>query len=197
LKESFDITSQGYTENDIWQLLKKGSLESLSLLVYRYYDDLFRYGCGLCEKVTLVEDLIQDLFCDLWQKRANLGDVSLVKPYLFISLRRRIFRQLKSERKVTGFDNSSTEFNFEVEFSPEDLMIKKQDKEKLSVLVNSYMNQLSPRQKEAIYLRFYENLSYDEIAKVMNITVPYLYLLIHKSVGKMRKMLFDHGVKGL
>lgn len=192
-----DNISQGYTENDIWQLLKAGKQEALSLLVYRYYDDLFRYGCGLCEKITLVEDVIQDLFCDLWQKRAGLGDVSLIKPYLFISLRRRIFRKLKAERNITAFDGDKAEFNFDVEFSPEDLMIKKQDKEKLGVIINSYMNQLSSRQREAIYLRFYENLGYQAISQIMNITVPYLYLLIHKSVGKMRKMLLEQGVTGL
>ncbi len=181
--------SQSYTEKDLWQLLKEGDQKALSLLVYCYYDDLIRYGCGISSKVTLVEDVIQDLFCELWQKRVNLGNVSFIKPYLFTSLRRRILRQLKKDRKIEQLSHEDIEFQFDVEFSPEDLIIKKQDKEKLAGLINSYIGQLSNRQKEAIYLRFYENLSYEAISEVMNITVPYLYLLIHKSVGKMREMM--------
>ncbi len=181
-----------YTDNGILCLLKKDSEEALSLLVYRYYDDLFRYGSGLCEKVTLVEDVIQDLFCELWQKRGRLENIEHIKPYLFTSLRNRIFRQLKQDKRTVGVPEI-IEFNFDVDFSPEDLMIKKQDREETALLLSTYIDQLSSRQREAVYLRFYENLSYEAISGIMNITVPYLYLLIHKSVTRLRKMI--HGQK--
>jgi RNA polymerase sigma factor (sigma-70 family) len=183
--------SPGYTEQGIFSLLKKDNDEALSLLVYRYYDDLFRYGNGLCEKVTLVEDVIQDLFCEVWQKRERLSEITFIKPYLFISLRNRIYRQLQREKRTTNF-TETIEFNFDAEISPEDLIIKNEDKEKIAGLLKNYINQLSSRQKEAIYLRFYENLSYKSIADIMEITVPYLYLLIHKSVARLKEMMNEN-----
>ena len=183
----------GYTEKDIWSLLKSGNQEALSLLVHRYYDDLFRYGSGFTEKVTMVEDLIQDLFCDLWQKRVTLSDVLQIKPYLFTSVRNRIFRQLAREKKLVSLDKAVL-FRFDIDFSPEDLFILQQDKMIVTKVLNDYINQLSPRQKEVIFLRFYENLTYEAIAQIMSISVPYLYLLIHKSLAKLRVLMVENGI---
>lgn len=121
-------------------------------------------------------------------RKERLAEVVFIKPYLFTSLRNRIFRQLRNDKKVTAL-TETIEFNFDIDFSPEEMIIKKQDKEKVATLLNNYINQLSSRQKEAIYLRFYENLSYGAISTIMNITVPYLYLLIHKSVARLREMM--------
>ncbi len=76
---------------------------------------------------------------------------------------------------------------FTVVLSPEELTIQHQHTEKISEDLAAALNQLSPRQKEAVYLRFYENLSYEEIAQVMTVTVPYLYELMHKSIRSLRK----------
>lgn len=176
-------------DGDIWHLLKNGGREAVSLLVYRYYDDLLRYGCSFCANTVVVEDMIQDLFCELCQKSDGLSQIRAIKPYLFVSLRRRIFRQMKQERKWYQVDvDGEVEFSFDVEFSPEELIVKKEQREALCRQMSDYMRQLTPRQREALYLRFYENLTYDAIAEVMEITVPYLYLLIHKSIGRIRKM---------
>ncbi len=177
-------------DSDIRHLLQNGSSEAISLLVYRYYDDLLRYGCSFCRNTLLVEDMIQDLFCELCRKPEGLSNVQFIKAYLLTSLRRRIFRQLQYDRKIHhSGDLQDVSFPFEVAFSHEEVLIKKEQREALAARLTSYVQQLSPRQREAIYLRFYENLSYEAISQVMEITIPYLYLLIHKSIGRIRKLM--------
>lgn len=185
-----------YAENDIWHLLKNGSREAVNLLVYRYYDDLLRYGSSFCNNTLLVEDMIQDLFCELCQKPEGISHINFIKPYLFTSLRRRIFRQMSRDRKVLQIDTADADgLRFEVEFSPEELMVRKEEKAKLAYAITEYIQRLSPRQRESIYLRFYENLSYEAISGIMDISVPYLYLLVHKSLTRIRKLLNGKDIK--
>lgn len=182
-------SDQRFSDNDIWHLLKNGSREAVSLLVYRYYDDLLRYGCSFCTNTIWVEDLIQDLFCELCQKPGNLAQVNFIKPYLFKALRRRLFRKSQQERKFVRIEGEEDRgLLFEIEFSAEELIVHREQKEEMTAKIGGYVQQLSARQREAIYLRFYENLSYEAISEVMGITVPYLYLLIHKSIGRIRKL---------
>jgi RNA polymerase sigma factor (sigma-70 family) len=176
------------SDAQLWQLFKKGNQKAVAVLMDRYYSQLYYYGLRLCHQEELAEDCVQELFVNLWIKRETLSDVVLVKPYLLKSVRRKLLRVAASEQQVHPF--SATEnYGFTVVLSPEEMTIQHQHSEKISEDLSSALNQLPPRQKEAIYLRFYENLSYEETAQVMMVTVPYLYELIHKATRNLRKRM--------
>jgi RNA polymerase sigma-70 factor (ECF subfamily) len=51
------------------------------------------------------------------------------------------------------------------------------------------IDQLSNRQKEIIYLKFYQNLSYEEVSEIMNINYQVARNLLHQAIKAMRKIL--------
>ncbi len=112
-----------------------------------------------------------------------------IKFYLLKSLRRKLLRALHRQNKIFTGDQLPENYEFEVVFSAENaLMIEESDREQLQLLTRA-LNSLLPRQKEAIYLRLYNNLSYDEISELMGVNVQTARNYVHQALMEMRKRM--------
>lgn len=170
-----------------WDLFKQGNWNAYTSLYHNYYSQLNNYGYKFTRNNTLIEDAIHDLFVRLWTSRANLGNPASVKNYLFKSLRNTLLRKIKNEDKYTGLDTEDYPFGFEVSYAhqPGAGIEEKQFSEQVKAVINA----LPPRQKEIIYLRFYEGLSYDEIADVMSISTNSAYKLLYKALENLQQAI--------
>jgi RNA polymerase sigma factor (sigma-70 family) len=144
-------------QGSLWSCFKGGDRKAFDVLLKQYYPLLLNYGVRLVSDTQMVEDCLQDFFIDLWHKRAGLGDVQSLKAYLLISFRRRLFRDKEKNNRLGFVADLSDDYYFEVQFDIEtDLIIKEitqENTEKLKYLLEN----LSKRQREAIYLRFYQD----------------------------------------
>lgn len=150
------------------------------------FDSLYNYGLKITGKSDLVEDSIQEVFFRIWRNNIDLNTVSNVKSYLFKALRRQLFNVLKLKSSQTF--SIEYELNGEMEFSPEDFIITSQAEEEIQKNVMLALNRLPDRQREAIYLRYFENLSFDEISAVMNINTQSVKNSVFRGIETMRKM---------
>ncbi|GAB4183027.1 MAG: sigma-70 family RNA polymerase sigma factor [Thermoflexibacter sp.] len=173
------------SDYEIWQELKQGKEEAITQMMQYYYADLYQYSLKIAGDADLSKDCIQEVFMEIWTKREKLADVQYIKPYLFKSLRRRIIHHKNQKKK----ELEHLEVEFDVVFSHEDFLVHELNlQEKQAKLVQA-LNQLSKRQREAIYLRFYEGLNYEQIAEIMGITYQPLYNLIYKSLKLLREYM--------
>jgi RNA polymerase sigma factor (sigma-70 family) len=148
-----------------------------------YARPLFRYGIRLVKDSDLVKDCIQDIFFELWNRREKISQAVSIKSYLFKALRLRLFReQAKWNQSVMLTDD----YPFSVEFSLEDKLIEQQTSEEIRLKLEKALNSLPKRQKEILYLRFYENLDHDQIAQVMELNRQSVYNLLHEAVNRLR-----------
>ena len=131
----------------------------------------------------MVEDCIQDLFTNLWVKRNSLGSTNKIKPYLLISIKRRILRQISKVKKITNIDYIN-EFN--LEFSIENQIVKEDNNAENINRLNETLEKLTPKQKEVIYLKFFEQLSYAEIAQIMRVEVKAVYKLMARAIKSLK-----------
>lgn len=150
-------------------------------------DDLFRFGKSVTDRHALIKDCIQDVFIDLWHYRSKLTDNVHIKFYLFRVLSNRIQRQIGNERKCK--DKEYGEFLNKTIFqqSFEDDWINNQE---LSISNNKLENALSMlpvRQREVIHYVFFEKLTYEQAAVVMEITIRSAYTLTWKAIQTMKK----------
>lgn len=172
----------------LWSKFLKGDKKALSLIFRIYFDDLFSYGMKLSNSAEIVEDSMQDMFFKLWKNRENLGEITKIKYYLLKALRHRIFDNLNWKNRFITTEISKEEL-FEIEFSHEDFLINEQlDVEKRERLIN-ILNQLSKRQKEAIYLRYFKNYDFNQIAKIMNIGLQSVRNAIHRGINACRELI--------
>jgi RNA polymerase sigma factor (sigma-70 family) len=179
----------------IWHSFKQGNWDAYTSLYNDYYSLLNNYGYKFTHSMNLIEDAIHDLFIRLWTTRNNLGNPVSVKNYLLKSLRNTLLRKIKTEDKYTGIDSDDYPFGFEVSYNnPSGLAIEEKDfREKVKAVINT----LPPRQKEIIYLRFYEGLSYDEIADIMSISVNSTYKLLYKALENLQQTLGTSPLHGI
>ncbi|MCU0391441.1 MAG: sigma-70 family RNA polymerase sigma factor [Thermoflexibacter sp.] len=169
----------------LWQDLKKGKEEAVTEMMQYYYADLYQYSLKIAGDVDLGKDCIQEVFMEIWTKREKLGDVQYIKPYLFKSIRRRII-QYKTQKKK---ELDQIEGEVDIVFSHEDFLVQELNSQERQAKLIDALNQLSKRQKEAIYLKFYEGLSYEQISEIMGITYQPLYNLIYKSLKLLREYM--------
>ncbi|WPP51730.1 RNA polymerase sigma factor [Catalinimonas niigatensis] len=168
--------------NHLWDRYRKGDKLAFEQIYFKHVNLLYDYGIRISRNVPLVEDCIQDLFSDLWEKRLQMNTVHSVKSYLLVSIRRRIIRRLSSERE-NAFQNQQEIYNYAQDFDPD--LSESIAEEKLLHLSKAFAK-LSDKQKEVIYLRFYSQLSYEEIADVMSVQVKAIYKLMARAIHSLR-----------
>lgn len=172
----------------LWKSFLEGNKEALATIFLLFHDDLFRYGFKLAGNDDLVEDSIQDLFLQLWKNRQNLKPLDNVKPYLFKSFRNHVIDNLELQNPVLHIE-SDFEHPFEVTFSPEDFIIQQQVTEENVLKIADALNNLSSRQREAIYLRYFEELDFDMIAIIMDMNVQSVRNTLHRGLQAMRSLM--------
>jgi len=181
-------------EKSIWHLFVEGDINAFSTLFKTYYSQLHNYGLKISGNLVHTEDCLQSFFVYLFDNRKNLGTISHIKSYLFVSYRRALLKYLKKERKFTTYEEvfeRSTVF----EFSHEELMVE-QEFTKIRVhALTKLLNSLSPRERETIYLRYYTGLSTNEIAEVMNISYQSVLNTLQKAFTKLRSHIESHEIR--
>ena len=86
-------------------------------------------------------------------------------------------------------------YYFDVEFSIEHHLIREQTLRETATKFSDALNKLPKREKEIIYLRFYQNLEISEIVEVMEINSQSVYNLLHKALSHLRDPLLPKQVK--
>ncbi len=175
------------TENNaqLWQKLLNGEATALELIYQQNAALLTAYGYKLTQNKEIINDAIQDIFINLWQKKAQLPVVQNIKAYLLKSLRNRILRILES-RSLTGNGeqpNEAIQDSFENRIILEEL-----EQETLSRLHLCIQN-LPTRQKEVINLRYFQNLKTEEIAEVLDINYQSVSNLLYKGIKALKKQI--------
>lgn len=159
-----------------------------------YFPLLFRYSLRFTPDRDLVKDLLQDFFIELYLKREKLSGISNMRSYLVVCVRRRLIRKLSgnSNRHTVPFSEEDHDFNLEL--SAESRLIDTQLRESRYRCLQEAISKLTKRQKEAVYLRFYENMSYEEIAGILEMKeVKYARTLIYRAVSEMKDALQKSG----
>lgn len=181
------------TEGDIWTDFTVGSQEAFRELYDTYTDVLYAFGLRYTADQELVKDCIHDLFIDLHTYRAGLAtSPDSVKFYLLKSFRRKLnLTQRKSSLfQLNGWLDPDQAFPFpQFAFSTEHkIMAEEKERETLEALAHE-INQLPARQREILYLKFKQELDYEEIAALMHISVPTCRTLVYRGVKHLRQQL--------
>jgi RNA polymerase sigma factor (sigma-70 family) len=167
----------------LWKEFLQGDIIAYEHIYRTYLPTLYNYGCKICPEESLVLDSIQELFIRLLEKRIQLSETDSIKFYLLKSLKTTLIRTLEKQKKRKDKESEAA-FDFSFYFDENfDNSIQEKQIEKLKKALES----LSPRQKEAITLRFYDNLSFEEIGKLMNIEINSVYKILYKAIDNLHQ----------
>jgi RNA polymerase sigma-70 factor (ECF subfamily) len=170
----------------VWDRMKSGDEQSLSEIFTFFYPDLYHYGIKIYNLPDLVKDSIQDVFVRIWEKRQTIGDVQHPKAYLISSVRRKLFANKESYRPELPDDRLKNEGTDNFCFEASEFLETEEISNQLRQALIKAMNNLPERQRELIFLRFYHNLHYLEIAHIMEVNEQSVRNLMQRTLAKLR-----------
>lgn len=163
-----------------------------------YFKALLNYGFKFVKDDAFVKDCIQEVFIDLWNSRQRVAEPVHVKAYLLVSLRRKIIRNRRSIRLADDLAIAiGDDYAFSIEFSPEWWMIQEETLARKAQLVSEMLDALPVRQREVIYLKYYQELSREEISAMLSITPQTVSNLLQMAYGQLRKRLSPSAISTL
>jgi len=168
----------------LWQLARQGDTQAFEQIHRELFPALYYYALKLLEDNELADDAVQDLFIKIWVKRATIGELQKVKAYFFSALRHQVLNQLRNLRLRQL--NISRLLQPEIEFSPEEIVVHQEEADSLRARLLALLNGLPPRQREAIYLHYFEGLDYQQVASIMGVNYQSVLNLTQKAMQKLR-----------
>ena len=168
----------------------QGDHQAYASLHKNLYPGLYSYLFQIVKDEDIVDDLLQELFVKLWHKRNKLGAIKNVKAYFFTASRSmaiNYFRQVKSQAaRLEKFTQP------EMDFSAEDILVSAEDSTELKTNMANALNSLPARQREIIYLKFYEEMEYQKIAEVTGIQYQSVINHVFRALQTLRSEFKQH-----
>lgn len=171
----------------LWDAFRGGEARALAALFEAYYDALYGYGRKLTGDEELVKDCIQNLFQQLWRRRTGLRAVQVVKAYLFKAFRHHLADETQRLRRQHELPAALD--SFEVTYSHEEFLIAEQHNAEQRARLLGALNGLSKRQREALYLKFFDGFSYERIAEVMALNTQSVRNLVFNALKAIRQVM--------
>lgn len=177
------------SDNELWDKFRQGDTKALDQVYIKEFQALYNYARKIHSDHDFVIDCIQELFAELWERREHLGEAGSIRFYLLKSIKRKVIKKLNRLNPVTSVNVLSDDYNFKVEYSIEQDIIFKEIASESTDKVRQAIGQLSDRQKEVIYLRFYQNLKFDEISEIMSIKNQSARNLLFEGLSRLKAIL--------
>lgn len=172
-------------ETTLWELFRNGEESAFSALFELTSDKLYRYGTKFVSDEELVKDCIQELFIKLYENRQQLPALTNPLFYLFSSLKYLLIDMIRHNQRMVYISPEELPFHVQFAFGQEE----EEPDESIKSRFEEVLSLLSDRQKEAIYLRFQADMSYEEISQLLGINNQSARNIVHRAMEKIRSCL--------
>lgn len=171
------------TAAELTAQMRNGNKDALFAVMAFYYNDLFRYGIRFTADRDLTKDVIGQFFLHIWDHRERFCAAGNTKSYLIVAFKRFMIHYLQ---RISRELNLQQDQDYLYEYSYEEYLIACQDNENMRSALATIIQTLPARQKELVQLRFYEQLSFEEIAVRTSLSIRTIYNKLHEALKKMR-----------
>ena len=162
-------TSRNRSEDPRLESIRKGNREAFNDLFRDQYENLCRFALGYVDRLQIAEDIVQDVFFDLWENRNSLEIERTIKAYTYGMTRHRALKhlrrtQIRDEWSATGDLRKITASSSPAQVG--DLIVQKEHRKQAEKAIDA----LSERQRQIFLLSRYHDLTYSEIAVALDIS---------------------------
>jgi len=177
-------------EKSLWYRFKNGDDEALSLLYSQYVHELFSYGLRIHGDDQLVKDCIQEVFVHIIDHKNKLIITDLTPAYLFKSLRNKLCEELRTKNNRSGIIKQISYSEIKFDDSMEQLTVNSEEELYRRRILEAALASLSNYQREAIFLKYSQEFSYDKIAEILSVDVASARTLVYRSLKKIKESIF-------
>lgn len=173
------------TNNLIFEQIKSGDLKSYERLFRQLYSPLTNYAYKVVKDKMIAEEIAQEVFMYLWDKRGQINISSSLTSYLYSATKNRCINYLKLELPKRQAEIEISE----IDIADQIREITPGQQEKIKKVVDMAIDTLPEKCKEAFILSRYSGLTYDEIAEEMDLSKKTVENQIGIALKKLRVLL--------
>lgn len=163
--------------------LQNGDTEALFSMMLTYYNDMFRYALKFTADPELTKELVNQFFIHVWDKRDKFYAAQTIKPYLIVSFKRFLFAWYRKQQTMRQINTDEHDMAVQ---PYETYLIALEKQQTIKNALQQALPLLSKRQKELVQLRFYEQMTYEEISQKTSLTIRSIYNKLHEALKKLR-----------
>ncbi|HEX5170043.1 MAG TPA: sigma-70 family RNA polymerase sigma factor [Cyclobacteriaceae bacterium] len=179
-------TGEADRDLKIWNAFRAGSREALDYIFKQHVSNLFAYGSKFTKDQDLVLDCIQDLFVELWNRRQSLSETNSIRFYLLRALRRRIARTIHGVKRFEAITEEAQYLEEKINFSAEHFLVVQETEQARIARLKRAIEELTKRQRESIYLKFFQGLDNKAVATVMGLSEASVSTLVSQAIRALR-----------
>jgi RNA polymerase sigma-70 factor (ECF subfamily) len=183
------VSSEGiHNEKQLLLQIAQGDRDAFRAFYAAYFSKVQQYVALFEPSRTSQDELTQDVFVRIWEKRARLAGVESLKNYLFLVTRNVVFnfiRALKVRQRVQQLDESVQAISNELEH---ELLFKQYYR-----IAIEAMDKLPPGRRKILKMSIDDGFSLDEIASELNITRAGVKKQLYAATAFVRQYLQEHG----
>lgn len=180
-----NVTSEEVS--NIFAKLQNGDEEAFSFFYRFFINDMYAYGRSLGIEDDCVMDAIQDVFLKIFFNKPRFKSVAHFKFFLLKSLKNKLYDFFKYKPFSNTTDIQDDVFNFSIKTTILDEIIEDENRAIVQQKVEKLLNSLSSLQKEAVYLRYIQELEYVQISEIMAKNEASVRKLVSQAINKIRK----------
>lgn len=175
-----------------WNRLKESDTGALAYFYDTYVDRLFAVALRMTYNRESAKDAIQEVFIEIWNYRETITDVNNSYVYLSRVLKNILLKKIKKEQPLRPYvPNENTA---DAEQSIEETIISVDASNEQASRLSRAMATLTGRQKLIMELRFYEGLSYQQIAEKLSMNYQSVNNLAFRTIIALRKNMYSVGI---
>jgi len=174
-------------EKALFERIKKGDEKAFEILFHKYYGYLCLYAAKIINEDSAAEEIVQDFFVKIWEKREHLFIETSLKNYLFRSVKNLCINYIQHNKtKIRHAQHvlSEVENNFSDDYNYPEI--------DLSVKIEESINSLPEKRKEIFRMSRQEGLKYHEIAQKLNISIKTVETQMSLAIKTLREKLKNY-----
>jgi RNA polymerase sigma-70 factor (ECF subfamily) len=180
-----------YDQQHLLTKLAQGDPRAFAQLFHYHFDDIYTAALRLLKDHDQAEDICQQVFTTLWEKRQELPSIQSLSNYLFIMARNLILHQFRKKTIAVKYTAHQLRQAAHFPANPEQVYTYQESKR----LIDLAITNLPLKQQEAFRLSREKGLPHKDISLIMGISVATVKEHISKSLAFIRQFLAHHSSK--
>ncbi len=180
------------SDNDVIRKISKGDIQLFEVLFKKYYKMLCEFGMKYLKDIDDVEEVVQDVFYQIWKNRHQLKINTSIKSYLFTAVKNNCLQKIRVQKLDIKYEKYYKTHYVNESISPADEMNAKE----LNAVINKALNTLPEKSRIIFKMSRYDGLKYHEIAKKLSISIKTVEANMGKALKHFRSYLKDYAEAG-
>lgn len=183
-EKKLNSTDFSQQDSELTQKMCRGDSDAFASLFRKYYEPLYRFAGRFVKDQQTSESIVQDVFVKIWENKAKIELKSNIKSYLYASVKNHSLNFLRREKFVLHtLNDAESEPGSSIE------PVRGLERKELIEAVHKAVEKLPFQRRQIFIMKKYENLTYEEIAEIQNISINTVKTQMKRALQSLRQNL--------